>query len=228
MSLACSEDVHDMLEFYGPVPEPCNLLGEEVGKDEGKETHGMMKPEPVLWHEMSVKNTSPKYIVRQNIRSCKSHSNVSDQCFCTGSSCWVIYPRQAIPTPSCPHFLNTFQTSSYQNLTAATISPDYTGVLGWRNETGRGQAIAMAKWRPSTNPAIMKCCVLVIFQNMHKMGGSTLVLQPHAPVAILLGAVRTPTSVWRIHYVPQVPHLTLLPLTTPQPLKVREKYSVSP
>jgi len=35
-----------------------------------------MRLVPILWHEMSVKNTSPTYTGRQNIRSQHSHSNV--------------------------------------------------------------------------------------------------------------------------------------------------------
>ena len=42
--------------FYSPVPLSWNLWGEEVDKDEANIC--------LLWHEMSVKNTNPKYIGR--------------------------------------------------------------------------------------------------------------------------------------------------------------------
>jgi len=48
-----------------------------------------------------------------------------------------------------------------------------------------------------------------------------------ARVPALSAAVRNPISVWRIHKGPQAPRLTLLLLTTPQSLKVRENYSVT-
>ena len=38
-----------------------------------------MRPVPVLWHEMLVKNIGPQYVGRLNISSQRSNSNVSDK-----------------------------------------------------------------------------------------------------------------------------------------------------
>ena len=40
--------------------------------------------------------------------------NVNDKYFCAESIRYVMQPRQANTSPSCPHSLNTFQDSSYQ------------------------------------------------------------------------------------------------------------------
>ena len=64
---------------------------------------------PVLWYEMSVKNTSPKYISNCDIWSWHSHGNVSDKCFCTDNSRSIIYPpRQANTHPILPAFRKYF------------------------------------------------------------------------------------------------------------------------
>jgi len=42
------------------------LWGEEVGKEKEKRRAQGMRLEPVLWHEMSVKNASPKYVSHLN------------------------------------------------------------------------------------------------------------------------------------------------------------------
>lgn len=49
---------------YSPVPISLNLQGEEVGKEKGKREAQGMRLVPVLWREMSVKNTRPKYVGR--------------------------------------------------------------------------------------------------------------------------------------------------------------------
>ena len=111
-------NVQHFRTMYSPVPTPWNLRGEEVGEGEGK-TGGTYEASTRLWHEMSVKNTSPKYISCYNIRNQESHSNVSDTCFCIESSCWIIIHTHQVNTHpiSCPHSLNTFQVFSYQKWT---------------------------------------------------------------------------------------------------------------
>jgi hypothetical protein len=62
-----------------------------------------------FWHEMSVKNTSPKYIGHLTLGA-SSHCNVSGKCFGTGSSHRVIHSPKAY-TPCKPHSLNISQDS---------------------------------------------------------------------------------------------------------------------
>ena len=64
--------------------------------------------------DVSEKYKSPKH--QPLYHSGLAQSLESDRCFCTESSCWVIYPRANTP-PSCPHSLNTFQVTIYQNCT---------------------------------------------------------------------------------------------------------------
>jgi len=55
-----------------PYLETCGVR--KWGKEKEKEGAGYeASTVPVLWHEMSLKNTSPKHIDRQNIRSRHSH-----------------------------------------------------------------------------------------------------------------------------------------------------------
>jgi hypothetical protein len=46
-------------------------------------------------------SASPKYgaIGRHEMRSRHSHANVSDNCFCTGGVCWVIYTGHPLRIP---------------------------------------------------------------------------------------------------------------------------------
>jgi hypothetical protein len=133
-----------------------------------------------------------------------------------------------IPTPSYPHFLNTRQVSSYQNWTAATrSSPDSTWVS--RSEDVRWGEASRSRWPGDDHLPIQRsksASVLMIFHSMRKMGGGTLVLRTWRGF-LPSAAVRTPVSVWRINNGPQAPRLTLLLMTTPQFLKVRENYSVT-
>jgi hypothetical protein len=67
-----------------------------------KEGHGM-KIVAALWQEISVNNTSPKYICRCKIRSRHGRSNISDKCVWTSGICWLICTGQANthPHPAC-------------------------------------------------------------------------------------------------------------------------------
>lgn len=49
-----------------------------------------MRLVPVVWREMSVKNTGSKYIV---LETAGSVTDVTDECFCPGSSCRVVHRR---------------------------------------------------------------------------------------------------------------------------------------
>ena len=93
---------------------------------------------------MSVKNTSPKYIGCWNIRSQENHSNVSDTCFCTDSSCWVMHTHQVNTHPiSCPYFLNTFQVSSYQKWTVMASPSPRVAISNWQHSDSQCQEAAL-------------------------------------------------------------------------------------
>lgn len=68
-----------------------------------------MRPVPVLWHEMLVKNIGPQYVDRLNIRS--QHSHVK----------WQVIVHRLTTTLTCSHSLNTFEVSSYQNWTVQVM-----------------------------------------------------------------------------------------------------------
>jgi hypothetical protein len=80
------------------------LAGWESGeRRKEREGHGM-KMAAALWQEISVNNTSPKYIGRCNIRRRHSDRNVSDTCFWIGAICSVIYTGKANTYPTLPAF----------------------------------------------------------------------------------------------------------------------------
>jgi hypothetical protein len=72
-----------------------------------------MRPVTVLWHDISVKNTSSKYIGRYAIRSQQSHSNKNDKLFCTRLVAESHTFVRRLPILSCLHSLNTFHVCNY-------------------------------------------------------------------------------------------------------------------
>lgn len=90
---------------YSPVLVNCNQWGDEVGKEGSKQKAQSRRSEPVLWHQMTAKNTGPKYIDRQNIWIWHSHCNATEKYCSTGTSRLVLHLRQANTHPTLPAFL---------------------------------------------------------------------------------------------------------------------------
>jgi hypothetical protein len=86
----------------------------KCGKTRKRKVRGMMLVY-VLWNDISVKT----HLSLEHQQP--AHCNVCDKCFCTGSSCWVIYHRQANTTSSFPNSINTVTTSSHQNWTVLLL-----------------------------------------------------------------------------------------------------------
>jgi len=87
-----SRPAHTLLS--SPRLQTCKVQLYMRGEEVAKGTKGTRR----VWDWYLFYGTgcqSKRHIGRYNIRSRHRHYNVSDICFCTDSSRWVIYPRQA-------------------------------------------------------------------------------------------------------------------------------------
>jgi hypothetical protein len=92
------------------------LAVEEVGKDEGKGRR-RVRLLPVLWHQMSGKNTSPKYMDHYNPWRVLYFVTKVMSVFTQIVVAKLYTLARRIPTPPCSHSLNTFQVPRYGNWT---------------------------------------------------------------------------------------------------------------